>query len=114
MSGRNHEKEGNDHNGQRGEIMRNRVGLIIFGAGFLGILCFGAGLDSPGTGWQIALAGIGVSTLVGAIGYLLMDVEEVLNSAGLQRKKDSKDVAERKARNREVTWNNWIHGGYIN
>ena len=114
MSGRNHENEGNDHYGQRGENMKNRIGLVIFGIGFLGIMIFGAGLDSPGHGWQIALAGIGVSTLVGAIGYLLMDVEEVLNGAGLQRKKDSKEIAERKARNREVTWNNWINGGYIN
>ena len=87
--------------------MRNKIGLTLFGAGFFGVCIFGMGLDSPGAGWQIALGGVGISVLVGAIGYLLMDVEEVLHGAGFQ-KKESKQVRERKARNREVVFRNWL------
>ena len=94
--------------------MRNKIGLTLFGVGFMGVLVFGSALDSPGNGLKVALTGICVSVLVATVGYLLMDVDEVLNGAGLQKTKDSKEVAERKARNREITWNNWIHGGYIN
>ena len=88
--------------------MRNRIGLSIFTAGFLGICVFGMGLDSPEGGWQIALAGVGISVLVGAIGYLLMDVNAVLNDAGLQKVKESKEIIARKAKNRQKTWEAWI------
>ena len=88
--------------------MRNKIGLVLFGIGFFGICIFGMGLDSPEGGWQIALAGVGISVLIGAVGYLLMDVDEVLHGAGLQKVKESKEIRERKARNRNQVWNAWI------
>ena len=88
--------------------MRNKIGLVLFGIGFFGICIFGMGLDSPEGGWQIALAGVGISVLVSAVGYLLMDVNAVLNGAGLQKVKESKIIQMRKARNREQVWNFWI------
>lgn len=88
--------------------MKNRVGLIIFGAGFLGICIFGMGLDSPGEGWKIALSGVAISTLVGALGYSLMNVSEVLNGVGFERTKDSRAVQMRKLQNREKVWSFWL------
>lgn len=88
--------------------MKNKIGMVLFGIGFFGIMIFGMGLDSPEGGWQIALAGVGISVLVGAVGYLLMDVNEVLNGVGFQKVKESKAVLERKARNRQRTWEAWL------
>lgn len=86
--------------------MRNKIGLALFSAGFFGVCIFGMALDSPGTGWQIALGGVGISVLIGAIGYKIMDVEEVLAGKGITR--ESKQVRERKARNREIVFRNWL------
>ena len=82
------------------------MGLVLFGIGFFGICIFGMGLDSPEGGWQIALAGVGISVLIGAVGYLLMDVDEVLEGKGITR--ESKKVREKKARNREIVFRNWL------
>lgn len=88
--------------------MKNKIGMILFGIGFAGVCLGGCGLDSPGNGWKISLGIAGVSILIGAIGYLLMDVDEVLNGAGLTRTKESKEVAARKQKNRERTWEAWV------
>ena len=88
--------------------MKNKIGLTLFAIGFFGVCFFGMGLDSPGTGWKIALGGVGVSVLIGTVGYLLMDVDEVLGDAGLQRVKESKIVQMRKQKNREQVWNFWL------
>lgn len=87
--------------------MRNRVGLILFITGLLALMIFGSGLDSPGDGWKIALVGCVISFLIAAVGYLTMDVNEILGEAGFTKTKDSKAVADRKARNREQVWQTW-------
>ena len=50
--------------------MRNKIGLTLFGVGFMGVLVFGSALDSPGNGLKVALTGICVSVLVATVGYL--------------------------------------------
>ena len=53
--------------------MRNRIGSALLGTGLIGAMFFGAGMDSPGNGWLIALgcmAGFGV---IAAVGYFIMD-----------------------------------------
>ena len=87
--------------------MRNKIGFTLFSIGFFGIMFFGMGLDSPGEAWKGCLIAIGFCILIGMVGYLLMDVDEVLRGAGLQ-KKESKQIRERKARNRNQVWNAWI------
>ena len=83
--------------------------MVLFGIGFFGVCIFGMGLDSPEGGWQIALAGVGISVLVGAVGYLLMDVNEVLQeTTGYVKERESRAIRERKARNREQVWQTWL------
>ena len=85
--------------------MRNKIGLGICIAGFLGICAGIMALDSEVT---TALTIVVISALVFAVGYLMTDVEEVIEGTGYQKIKDSKIVQMRKARNREIVWQTWI------
>ena len=86
--------------------MRNKIGLSIFVVGFLG-LCGGIMmLDSMDI--TIPLVVIVIGFLVSTVGYLMTDVEEVIEGTGYQKIKDSKIVQMRKARNREIVWQTWI------
>jgi len=86
--------------------MKNKIGLGISIAGFLGICAGIMALDSSDI--SIALMIILVSALVFAVGYLMTDKDAVLNDAGLQKVKESKEIIARKARNRQKTWEAWI------
>ena len=86
--------------------MKNKIGLGISIAGFLGICAGIMALDSSDI--SIALMIVLVSALVFAVGYLMTDKDAVLNDAGLQKVKESKEVMARKARNREIVWQTWI------
>ena len=85
--------------------MRNKIGLGICVTGFIGIC---AGIMALDSSVSIALTIILVSALVFAVGYLMTDKDAVLNDAGLQKVKESKEIIARKARNREATWQSWI------
>lgn len=85
--------------------MKNKIGLGICVTGFIGIC---AGIMALDSSVSIALTIIVISVLVFAVGYLMTDVDAVLNDAGLQKVKDSKIVQMRKARNREIVWQTWI------
>lgn len=86
--------------------MRNKIGLSIFVVGFLG-LCGGIMmLDSMDI--TIPLVVIVIGFLVSAVGYLMTDMEEVIEGTGYQKVKESKEIIARKARNRQKTWEAWI------
>ena len=88
--------------------MKNKVGLILFGIGFIGTMIFGSGLDSPGDAWKGCAIMIVICVLIAIIGYKTMNVEEVLQDGGFVRIHESKAVSERKARNRNQVWEAWI------
>ena len=85
--------------------MRNKIGLGICIAGFLGICAGIMALDSEVT---TALTIVVISALVFAVGYLMTDMDAVLNDAGLQKVKENKEILARKAKNRQKTWEAWI------
>ena len=85
--------------------MKNKIGLGICVTGFIGIC---AGIMALDSSVSIALTIIVVSVLVFAVGYLMTDMDAVLNDAGLQKVKESKEIIARKARNRQKTWEAWI------
>lgn len=85
--------------------MKNKIGLGICVTGFIGIC---AGIMALDSSVSIALTIIVISVLVFAVGYLMTDMDAVLNDAGLQKVKESKEVIARKARNRQKTWEAWI------
>jgi len=85
--------------------MKNKIGLGICIVGFLGICAGIMALDSEVT---TALTIVVISALVFAVGYLMTDMDAVLNDAGLQKVKESKEIIARKARNRQKTWEAWI------
>ena len=86
--------------------MKNKVGLVLFGIGFMGVILMACGLDSPGETWKIPMLLMIIFALIGAIGYKIMDVEEVLAGKGITR--EPKKVRDRKARNREIVFRNWL------
>ena len=85
--------------------MKNKIGLGICVTGFIGLCAGIMALDSDVT---TALTIIVISVLVFAVGYLMTDMDAVLNDAGLQKVKESKEIIARKARNRQKTWEAWI------
>lgn len=85
--------------------MKNRIGIGICVAGFLGVC---AGIMALDTDVTIALVMIVISILVGAVGYLMTDFGLVIEETGYTKTKDSKIVQMRKAKNREATWSAWI------
>ena len=86
--------------------MRHKVGLSIFVIGFLGVCAGIMALDSPNI--TVALIVIVISALISAIGYLLTDFGLVIEETGYQKITESKEIRERKARNREIVWQTWI------
>lgn len=86
--------------------MKNRIGLTLFGIGFLGVIFMACGLDSPGETWKIPMLLMIIFVLIGTIGYKIMDVDEVLAGKGITR--EPKKVRDRKARNREIVFRNWL------
>ena len=86
--------------------MKNKIGLTLFGIGFIGVAFMACGLDSPGDTWKIPMMLMIIFALVAVIGYAIMDVDEVLEGKGITR--ESKKVREKKARNREIVFRNWL------
>lgn len=86
--------------------MKNKIGVTLFTIGFLGI-CFGI-MALDGTKISIALMIVLVSFLIATVGYLMTDMDAVLNDAGFQKVEESKEIIARKARNRQKTWEAWI------
>ena len=86
--------------------MKNKVGMVLFGVGFCGeclsIMC----LDSEA--WKGAIVSMIIFGLVAVIGYLVTDIDEVLEDGGLMKIRESREVQERKARNREIVWRTWL------
>lgn len=85
--------------------MKNRIGIGICVAGFLGVCAGIMALDSDVT---TALVMIVISILVGAVGYLMTDFDLVMEDTGYTKTKDSKIVQMRKKRNQEIVWRTWI------
>lgn len=80
----------------------------MFGAGFMGTLLMGCGLDSPGRGGLIAFLLMLIFIGIATIGYLLMDTEAILEEKTPFQRKEPEEVQLRKARNRNQVWNAWI------
>lgn len=87
--------------------MRNRVGMILFVSGFIGECLAIMALDDP-RAWLGAIVCMVIFGLLGTVGYLLMDVEEVIEGTGYKKIKESKETLVRKARNREQVWQTWL------
>ena len=72
----------------------------MFCVGVAGVVLSGMFLD--GKLWGIALMCILIFGIIGSVGYLTMDVPEVLNNL------EPKSVKDRKNKNREQTYITWI------
>ena len=84
--------------------MKKRIGGYLSGSGVVILTTMGCCLDS--TAWRVVLAFVVISFVLIAVGVRMMNIPEALQEKGLRF--ESKEIKERKERNREATWQTWI------
>ena len=80
--------------------MKSKISYRMFCTGLAGVVFSGMFLD--GKLWGVALVCILIFGIIGTLGYMTMNIPEVLNSL------EPKSITNKKEQNRERTYQAWI------
>ncbi len=80
--------------------MKSKISYRMFCTGLAGVVISGMFLD--GKLWGVALVCILIFGIIGTLGYMTMNIPEVLSSL------EPKSIKDRKNENREHTYQTWI------